>query len=147
MCIDIVKSSNKPYTDDRIRYKVVRVRKFPYGLFSCYVDNKWHVGKNNTAKHSSERPHDTSINAGFHCLLTMADAEKGIRGDNNSDRVIIKLEVKGFIAAGTWDSSSGNFKNQPGEEYLKTETWKQAKVLKVICRGGRDITKRFISTK
>ena len=147
MCLSFVLHNTGPYNDSKIRYKVVRVSPNCGDLRSAHVSYTWKVGKNNIAKRSIDRPHDSAENIGFHCLLTKADAMLGVRGFVNDEKVIIKLEVRGFVAAGEWEAKLGNFKVEYPQTTLLSETWKQAKILQVISRGGRDITHRFVSNK
>jgi len=130
MCINNTASRDKPYLDNNIRWKVLRIED---GKIISYFANKvWIQGKCERARHNKSSKlskHKTKADIGFHVLLTKNDAKKYIETLNDDGIIIAQIQVKGFIAAG--DCYAGFW------DVFKCETWRYATITNIYTTAGK----------
>lgn len=142
MCLDCRTLSRIPFNKSRTRWKVL-IYDSANVLHSPFHSSKtWKVGVRYKAKLSSDVSSLNDPDHGFHTLLTKnaaVEAMSQIQRDrfltSLGKMVLVKVEVAGFNASGTWDFMAA---------LLQSETWRSAKIVQVFTASGRhDITHRF----
>jgi hypothetical protein len=132
MCLELRKNWKKPYyTKTKYRWKILE-NNCGY-LISHYHYMNWKIGEwykvaqvygtINIRKDKCFHVFPERINAKGKAIKIACIIDWSI--------LIVKLEVKGFVASGTWD------------DIYKSETWKSAKIVKVEDMHGNDITESF----
>lgn len=131
MCLDNIRrgKDNKPYNKSNIRWKVLGI----YGkrFSGIYVSTIYKLGVKKIALNKGSKNAQES-DIGFHVFVHKKDAFDFAA--QKEKVVIVKVEVEGFNASGTWLRAYEN---------CKSETWKYMKIVEVFDEKGNNITKNY----